>query len=127
VNDAHGNLLELNQYIPAAFRCRTWGAASGSAKAASPTALESSQAVASNNRVSGAISHLLGMVRSFRDVCEHHLAGDMATACVRADAEAPLDGYKDQAEGHQSVSRFLANPCLKLHSKEIAATECSAP
>ena len=67
------------------------------------------------------------MARSFRDVCEHHLADDMATACVRADAEAPLDGYKDQAEGHQSVSRFLANPCLKLHSNEIAATECSAP
>src|SRR5690606_24928937 len=61
VNDAHGNLLELNQYRPAAFRCNTWGAACGSAKAASPRALESSQAVASSNSVSGAISHLLDM------------------------------------------------------------------
>ncbi|QNH04739.1 hypothetical protein HNQ27_18890 [Pseudomonas sp. B11D7D] len=67
----------MDQYIPAAFRCKTWGAACGSAKAASPMLLESSQAVASNNRANGAISHLLDMACSLIDVWGHRLAGEV--------------------------------------------------
>ncbi|WAJ39715.1 hypothetical protein OU800_10975 [Pseudomonas sp. GOM7] len=87
MNDAHGNLLELNQYRPAAFRCNTWGAACGPENAAPPPLLQSSQAVASNKSVSGAISHLLDITRSLIDLLAP-LAGEMADACVRAETGA---------------------------------------